>query len=116
MKNLSIAGRIAFAIPMIAFGVFHFILSDSFASKLPVSNAYFLIYLTGLVLIVTGGAIALNKMVKPAALLLAMFLSLFAIVIHLNAMLNGHTDSFSDFFKDFGLAGAALYFSATGKD
>lgn len=116
MNNLSSIGRIAFAIPMIIFGLSHFFMIEKFVERLPVSNAYLLIYLTGAVLVGTGAALITNKKVKPAALLLALFLSMAALVVHFPPMMDGNFNSFSDLLKDFGLAGAALYLSATSDD
>ncbi len=115
MKSLSSAGKYFFAIPFIIFGFFHFMNAGEMAGMMlpdwPL--AVFLVYSTGLALILAGISIIIDKMAGMASFLLAIMLFLFIVGIHVPGMLNEETMQMSmgSFLKDFSLMGAALTYS-----
>ncbi len=119
MKALtSSVARILFALPMLIFGLFHFMNAGQMAGMVPgfIPGGVFWVYLTGLALIAAGVSFLINKYVKIAGLLLAIMLLIFVLTIHLPSVAGGNQQSMSALLKDFGLMAAALMVSGMGKD
>jgi len=116
MKFLPVIGRVLFVVPMIVFGMGH--LGDATAMSAMVPSFLpaptFFVYLTGLLLIVTGGAIAVGYKTKQAALLLAIFLASTTFLVWAPMLSSGGQAEFSAFMKDLGLTGAALFLAWSG--
>ena len=116
MNPLLATGRWLFAVPFGIFGFLHFIGAEGLAEHtMPdfVPAKTLVIYLTGAALIVASIAMLIGKTDRPAALGLAAFLVLSALVIHLpKAMSEPQIGPASVMlFKDLALAGGALIYA-----
>ena len=111
--KISALGRFLFSIPMVIFGLFHFINAKAMAGMVPIPGVVFWIYLTGFALVAAGISISIQKFDDWASLLLAILLIIFAITISLPSVLSGgemvqmHT---TNLLKDMALAGGALLY------
>lgn len=114
MKNLSKIGRIIFALPFGIFGIHHLTGADQMAGMVPafVPGGIIWVYITGIFLVVSSLAILANKMVKQAALGVALLMLLFVLTVHLPGV--GSADKMTQMLsmvgllKDTALLGAAL--------
>ncbi|MFC2100506.1 DoxX family protein [Bacteroidota bacterium] len=115
MKQLTKAGKYIYAIPLIIFGVFHFMnastMADFMLKEWPLATI--LVYLTGLALVLAGVSILINVQTKLAVLLLALLFLIFIIGIHIPNMASGNEMSMSQMLKDLGLLGGALMIAQT---
>jgi len=112
-------GRWLLAVPFVILGLVHFMDAQQLAAMvpnyLPVKMAWSFAAGTGL--IVTGASIILGKYDQIAAVLLAILLILFALLIHVPAALEGgYKNQFAIFnlMKDLALAGGALVYAKYG--
>ncbi|MBM4171296.1 MAG: DoxX family protein [Ignavibacteria bacterium] len=116
MKNLSTIGNYIYGLPFAIFGIMHIMNANNFAAYVPsfFPIKIFLVYLTGLALILAAVSIIINKHVKISTLLLGIMLLIFALTIHLPGVLNPEMMQMSlpSLLKDTSLAGAAFYFSS----
>jgi putative oxidoreductase len=108
MKAILALGRYLFAIPMLVFGVFHFMNADAMSGMVPLPGGVFWIYLTGLALVLAGISIVIKKYDRLAAFLLGIMLLIFALSIHLGGAIDGDQGSTTNFLKDVALAGGAF--------
>lgn len=110
-------GRLLFAIPMIAFGVVHFV-HPAFAPGIPPMNTTISFpipgqplwsYLTGVFLVVAGVCILFNLKIRVAGTLLGIAILLFLLLVW-GPWLVSHPQDISgtNYLKDLGLAGGAL--------
>ena len=60
--NISKIGKYLYAIPMVIFGLFHFLNASAMAGMVPIPGGVFWIYLTGLSLIWAGVSIIIQKL------------------------------------------------------
>lgn len=112
MKTLSTLGRFIYAIPLVIFGIFHFLNAGSMAGMIsdwPIAEG--LIYISGLALILAGISIIINVKARLACLLLSLFLLITILGIHLSPALAGNSQAMSSLLKDTALLGAALTYS-----
>ena len=77
-------GRILFGIPMVVFGIQHFIYVDFVITLIPpwIPGRAFWTYFTGVALIAAGTAIVLNRTARLAATLLGVMIFLFFLLVH----------------------------------
>lgn len=108
MNTLPKLGQLLYAIPMGIFGVMHFMMADMMAGMVPIPGGVFWVYLTGAALLLAAGAIITGKQAANAALGLAVFLLLTALMVHLPALMGGDQAAMGQFLKDIALAGGAL--------
>jgi len=114
MNSILGLGKWMLAIPMLAFGVMHFMNADAMAGMAPFGGAV-IIYITGLALILAAVAIAIGKYDKLASFLLGILLLLF-IIPHVQ-MLSENEMEMGNILKNIALAGGAfMYASALSKD
>lgn len=112
MSNLTMIGRILFAIPFALFGLNHIFLYDwylgNFTSFLPLGP--FTIILTGIIMIIASISIITKKYVKLTAQVLAGMLFIFIISIHIPHLLEGgdQTMVLVTLLKDISLMGGSL--------
>ena len=117
MNNSTISriGTILYALVIGFFGVNHFVTASGFQNTVPsfIPGGIFWLYFFGVALIAAAVAILIGKKTKLAALLLALFLILVVLTVHLPAVM--HTPSGApvnlsliNLVKDTGLAAAAL--------
>ena len=84
MKGLTTTGaRIIVAIPILIFGIFHFMNASQMAGIVPFPPAQVWVYLTGVAHILAAIALIINQKAKLAALLLALMLFVFILGVHL---------------------------------
>ncbi|MFT5145045.1 MAG: putative oxidoreductase, partial [Thalassolituus oleivorans] len=115
MQYLPVLGRVLFALPFIMFGFGHLTGAADMAGMVPsfLPMPVIIVYATGLLLVVGGLALAAGFRTKQAALALAVFVLLTAVLVHLpNA--GADMGSFSNLMKDLGLGGALLMISHFG--
>lgn len=113
MKTLTTTvARILFAIPMLIFGMMHFMNAGMMAGMVPLPGGVFWVYLTGLGLVAASISIFTQKFTKIACLLLAVMLMMFVLTIHLPGVMSGDPAKMQmampNMLKDMALAGAAL--------
>lgn len=116
--NISKIGKYLYAIPMVIFGLFHFLNSSAMAGMVPIPGGIFWIYLTGLSLILAGISIIIQKLDEWSSLLLAVMLLVFVLTIHLPGVLAGGEMSqtyMTNLLKDLALAGGALIYLSSKK-
>ena len=105
-------GKYLFALPMLIFGIFHFMNADQMAGMAP--GGVIMVYISGLALLLAGIAIIIGKMDKLAAVLLALLLLLFMIP-HFQNMANDQNEM-GNILKNIALAGGALMYASMDKD
>lgn len=117
MKILTdLVARILFAVPMATFGLFHFMAADDMAGMAPFGGVY-IVYITGVALILAGVAILIKKKAALATLLLGIFFILTATTVHLKSLMGGDEMAMSQVLKDIALAGAAFFMAGVfGKE
>ena len=112
MKNITVAGRILFALPFAVFGINHFIMMDYYMGMLTsfIPKTAFTLVLTGLVLIAVSISIIVNKYVKLSSIVLAILLLIFIVTIHIPHLINGvnTTPTLIALLKDISLMGGSL--------
>ncbi len=110
MNILQEVGRILFALPMIVFGVFHFVNTRSLQNVVPsfIPGETFWVYLTGAALISAGICILLKKQVFTVCNLLGILLLIFVMLVHLPMALEGDLMARTAVLKDTALAGGAF--------
>jgi uncharacterized membrane protein YphA (DoxX/SURF4 family) len=109
----SIIGKYLYAVPMIIFGLFHFLNGNAMAGMVPIPGGIFWIYLTGVALIASGISILLKKLDDWSSFLLAVLLLVFALTMDLPGVLAGgkmaQTYTFG-LLKNIALAGGSLIY------
>ena len=115
MKILTdLAARLLFAIPMLMFGVFHFMNAEGMAGMAPFGGV-FIVYFTGLALIAAAVSIVIKKKASLATLLLGVFLILTALLVHVPSM-SSNEMAMPMLLKDIALAGGAFFMSGVFKN
>lgn len=118
MKNLGMIGKIMFAIPFLAFGVFHLTGADKMAGMIPayLPGGVLWVYVSGVALVLAAISILTGKNTKLASMLAGVMLILFVLMLHLPNLSNADPMmaqmAMSGLLKDIGLAGAAFMLSA----
>lgn len=117
MKNIiftiSKIGKYLYAIPMVIFGLFHFLNASAMAGMVPIPGGVFWIYLTGLSLLLAGVSIIIQKLDDWSSFMLAVLLLVFVLTIHLPGVLNGGEMAqlyMTNLLKDLALAGGSLIY------
>ena len=113
MDKISSIGKFMFAIPMVIFGLFHFINAKAMVGMVPIPGGIFWIYLIGLALILSAVSIIIRKYDDLASFLLALLLLTFVATIHLPGVLSGGEMAqmfMTNLLKDLALAGGALIY------
>ena len=117
MDNTTISkiGTIFYALVIGFFGLNHFMNGTGMAKMVPsfLPGGVVWVYITGSCLLAAAIAFLINRQVRLAGLLLALFLLLIVVTVHLPAVLNAPDDGSRRFpmvnlIKDTGLAAAAL--------
>lgn len=112
---MNIVGRILFGLPLLVFGLLHFMSAQMMAGMVPafIPGGILWVYITGVALILAALAILSNRLSALASLLLGILLLSFALTIHLPMLMGGDMNAMSNLLKDTALAGAAFFFYAT---
>ncbi|ADR20220.1 hypothetical protein MATR_21640 [Marivirga tractuosa] len=110
MNLIANIGRFLYSIPMVIFGVFHFVNTRTLQNVVPsfIPGQTFWVYLTGAALIAAGISILIKKQVQLISNLLALMLLVFALFVHFPMALEGDQLASSSLLKDIALAGGAL--------
>ena len=117
MDNTTIfkIGTILYALVIGFFGINHFVEGTGMQKLVPafLPGGVAWVYITGAALIAAAISFLVNKQVRLAGLLLAVFLILIVVTVHLPAVINAPHDGSRRFpmvnmIKDTGLAAAAL--------
>jgi uncharacterized membrane protein YphA (DoxX/SURF4 family) len=112
MKNLSIIGRILYALPFVVFGINHFFMVDYYVGMLTsfIPLGAYTIIITGILMIAAGISIITKKFVRQSAIMLAGLLFIFIVTIHIPHLLHGtdRTATLIAFLKDISLMGGSL--------
>lgn len=111
MDALPKVGRFLFAIPFAVFGINHFMNAGMMAGMVPIPGGIAWVYITGAALIAASAAMMIGQQAVLATRLLALFLLLTALTVHLPAFLGGDQMAMSQILKDLALAGGALILS-----
>jgi len=113
--TLSRIGTIFYALVIGFFGINHFLYGTGMQKMVPsfLPGGVIWVYLTGTCLLLAAIAFLIDKQVRMAALLLALFLLLIVLTVHLPAVLNAPDSNsrrfpLTNLIKDTGLAAAAL--------
>lgn len=116
MKILTdLVARLLFAIPMLIFGVFHFMNAEGMAGMAPFGGV-FMVYFTGLALVAAAVSIVIKKKASLATLLLGVFFILTACFVHLKGLMGGDEMAMPMLLKDLALAGGAFFMSGVFKN
>ena len=110
-------GRWLFPLPFAIFGLFHFMSADAMAEMvvptyMPAKVIW--VYLSGAGLIAAAVSMLIGKYDKLATVLLAVFLLLLVVMVHLPGAMSGGAGSqasMSMLLKDLSLAGAAMMYA-----
>ncbi|MBS1596612.1 MAG: DoxX family membrane protein [Bacteroidetes bacterium] len=120
-SNISRIGVILYALVIGFFGVNHFMNASGMAPYVPAffHGGEFWVYLTGAALIAAAIAFLIGKQTRLAGLLLAVFLIVIVLTIHLPAVMHAPDEAASrvpltNLIKDTGLAAAALIIAGKG--
>ena len=109
------AGRILYAIPFLIFGIMHFAFGQNMKGLVPsfIPGDVLWVYITGAGLILASIAILTKKLIRPAAILLAIMLFIFILFVHLPGLSSDNQQqiqmAMSGALKDLALLGGALY-------
>jgi uncharacterized membrane protein YphA (DoxX/SURF4 family) len=117
-KKLIRLGSIFFSITMITFGIDHFLYTETVANMVPawISGHVFWAYLAGAALVAAGVAILLNIKTGLAALLLAIMIFIWFVVLHLPSVIGrpyaGNGGAVAGAIEAFSFTGIALVIAA----
>ena len=89
-------GRFLYGVPMVVFGVQHFMYAAFIASLIPtwVPGNYFLAYITGLALVAAGVSIIVEWMNRWSSLCLGSMITLFIAILHIPAVMANPGDEY----------------------
>ena len=120
-SNIAKVGTILYALVIGFFGVNHFINANGMASMVPsfFHGGVFWVYLTGVALILAALAFLTGRLTRLAGILLAVFLIIVVLTVHLPAVIHAPDENAARFpmtnlIKDTGLAAAALIVAGRG--
>ena len=114
LNSITSLGKWLFIVPFAAFGIMHFMGADKMAGMVPIPGGAIWVYITGLGMLAFALSVILGKMDKLAALLLALLLLLYVVLLHLPGAMKGDEMSqmsIMSLLKDIGLAGGALMYA-----
>jgi uncharacterized membrane protein YphA (DoxX/SURF4 family) len=121
-NTLITVGRILFALMLAMFGIAHLMNASAMGGAISsylASAAVPVIYFTGICLLAAAASFILNKWSYWAGLLLAFFLVLVVVLVHLPGLSNPDPmmaqNSMSMIMKDASMAGTALILAGLGK-
>ncbi len=112
LKSITSLGKWLFIVPFVGFGIMHLMAGDKMGGMVPIPGGSIWVYITGLAMIAFGISVILGKMDKLAALLLALLLILFVVLLHLPGAMKGDQMATGSLLKDIGLAGGALMYAS----
>jgi uncharacterized membrane protein YphA (DoxX/SURF4 family) len=120
MDNSTIfrVGRILYALVVAFFGINHFLNGTGMQNTVPsfIPGGVFWVYFTGTALLLAAIAFLIDRQTRLAGLLMAVFLLVIVLTIHLPAVIHAPDESsvrfpLTNLVKDTGLAAGALMVS-----
>ena len=110
MKTIAEMGRLLYGLPLIVFGIFHFINTRALKAIVPsiIPGDTFWVILTGAALIAAGISIVIKKQIQTTSYFLAIMLVCFVLLVHLPSALEGDMTAINAVLKDTALAGGAI--------
>ncbi|HLJ86236.1 MAG TPA: DoxX family protein [Candidatus Angelobacter sp.] len=119
MDKLLALGRLFLGIPMLVFGVQHFMYPQLMASLVPawIPGHLFWAYFVGVALLAAGISILLDRFTQWAATLLGIMILSFVLLIHLPMQIEHHwkRNEVTNMFTDLGLSGGALLLAKSAR-
>lgn len=112
MNSIIGLGKYLFAIPMVVFGIMHFMAAGDMAAMAP--GGVGMVYFTGLALLAAGVSIIIGKFDKLASFLLGIMLLLF-IIPHAQNLASNEMEMIN-ILKNIALAGGAFLYASVAKD
>lgn len=120
-STISKVGVILYALVIGFFGINHFMNGTGMAKMVPgfLPGGVFWVYITGAAMIAAAIAFLIDKQTRLAGLLLALFLILIVLTVHLPAVVSAQDESFRrlpliNLIKDTGLAAGSLLIAGRG--
>jgi uncharacterized membrane protein len=120
--TIGVAGRVAYGIAMILFGVLHFTNAEPLLRLIPPylpGGLLFWVYFVGVALVAAGTSIVLQKFDRVACLLLALMFTLFILMVrvpYLSQLEDEQQQTFLiEMAKEIALAGSALVIAGSKK-
>lgn len=111
MNLITSLGKWLYALPMLAFGSFHFMNAGAMAGYVPFPPETFWVYFTGVALVAAAISMFIGRYDKLATVLLALMLLIFVFALHLKGAMAGDQASTTMLLKDVALAGGALMYA-----
>jgi uncharacterized membrane protein YphA (DoxX/SURF4 family) len=113
MKNVSLIGRILFALPFAVLGLNHYFMVDYYTGMLSsfIPGGVYTVFLTGFIMIAAAVFIIIKRFVKEATLALAVLLCLYILTIHIPHLFDAQIELqqvLMPMFKDISLLGGSL--------
>lgn len=113
MKNISLIGRILYALPFAILGLNHYFMVDYYTGMLSsfIPGGVYTVFLTGFLMIAAAVFIIIKKFVKEATLTLAILLILYILTIHIPHLFDPQFELqqiLMPMFKDVSLLGGSL--------
>lgn len=118
MQSVINLGKYLFAIPLLIFGLMHYMSADQMAGMAP--GGAIMVYFTGTCLLAGSIAIMIGKYDKLASVLIAVLLLLF-LIPHVQGMMSATDEGTKamqmiNILKNISMAGGALVCAALAKD
>ena len=121
-STISKVGIILYALVIGFFGINHFLNGTGMVGMVPsfLPGGVAWVYITGVGLVLAALSFLIDKQTRLAGLLLALFLILIVVTVHLPALLHAQDESYRrvplmNLIKDTGLAAGALIIAGRGK-
>lgn len=113
MKNISLLGRILYALPFAVLGLNHYFMVDFYTGMLSsfIPGGVYTVFLTGFIMIAAAVFIIIKRFVKEATLALAILLCLYILTIHIPHLFDSQIQLqqvLMPMFKDISLLGGSL--------
>ena len=116
VEKTDIIGRVLFCVPLIIYGVKHFLGAKEIGERLPdyFPSPEIWIYAIGVFLLASAISILTKKAIKWGAFMLGIMLFLFVFFIHLPEMFDEEViqSDFPGFLGNLGFMGAAFFISS----
>lgn len=111
MNSITGLGRYLFALPLVVFGIFHFMSADNMAGMVPIPGGAIWVYITGICMIAAAVSIFIGRYDKLATLLLAALMLVYILGVNLKGVMGGDQMATISSLKDLMIAGGALMYS-----
>lgn len=120
MKQITLLGRILYAVPFALFGINHFLMTDYYVGMLTsfVPRGAYTIILVGILMLAASISIISRKFIRTSTIMLACLLLLFILTIHIPHLITyeDKTTTIIALLKDISLLGGSLMIAGTYND